>query len=369
MSQPHKPPSIDRPSLKVFSPETPTEESSVSANATQPPAITTDLTLSQIYETAFVPLWCRPRSLARKNELIYEGAIAWWKRLTGDPPLKQIDDFTTSRFVELLIQQKGRKRALLATATVRKVCGRIDHLLSFIGPKRRDRTGRKNLGLLDLPPAIEMPEADREPPHGDFTLAEVRAMWQACDRMSLPNNCGGVPASLWWRALLTVGVRTGLRIGEMMRLEYLDLAPPYIQVWAKNAKGRRGKKQYLTGEVLDAINAIRTPRRLIFECTWQRNPRWYLTLFKRLAEYAGLPADRRFGFHGLRKCHASLIAAEDQDGVAAAQASLGHTSSSTTRKHYVNAGVQDRIAAAAIERMPSMKPAQMSDDSRQMKLF
>lgn len=353
--------------LKVFAPQDGELGTREISGETQPPALHTNLTLSQLFEMAFQPLWCRSRGLSDKTDTLYREALEWWSKLTGDPPLSQIDDWTTARFTALLMQQPGRKSETISIATVRKHCQRIDTLLAFAGPKTRDRRGRKNLGLLELPPCVDLPEPEHDPPSGDFSVEEVQAMHAAAVQMTRP-QLDGVSAGEWWRAFLSVACCTGLRIGALMRLQYIDLQPPWVMVWAKNSKRKKGKKQYLSSEALAAVERIRTRRLLIFEFPgWEKNPRWIQVIFKRLAAAAGIPEERRFGFHGLRKLHASLIAGQEQDGVKAAQISLGHGSATTTKQHYVSGKVQDRLAAAAIDRLPSFasRSTRRDEDPRQ----
>lgn len=332
--------------------------------------INSSCTLTQLFDQAFEPLWCQSRSLSQGTRTLFREALGYWARLTGDPPIAKIDDWTTAKFSAAMRDQPGRKASKLSVATVRKHCARIDKLLAFAGPRTREPGGRKNLGLIELPPVVDMPAPDLDPPAGDFSLAEVQAMHDAAISMHSPRVAGVSPAA-WWRALLAVACSTGLRIGQLMRLQYVDLHPPHIMVWARNSKGRKGKKQYLSPEALAEINAIRTDRQLIFEFpNWERNPRWLQHLFKRLAAKAHIAAARRFGFHGLRKLHATLIAdgASGQDGVRAAQISLGHSSPDVTKQHYVSGSVQEKLAAAAIDRLPSIK-RKVDEDPRQKKLF
>lgn len=341
------------------------------ASKSEPPAKPHCLTLSQMYQQSFVPLWIRSQALSEKTELLYQQALAWWKKITGDPALANIDDFTTARFVEQLLLQPGRKHKHMAIATVRKHCAAIEKLLSFTGPKTREKHARKNLALLDSPPTVDRPSPDYDPPSGDFSFAEVQSLVGACASMQSPKIMGVAPEK-WWQALLVTAVYSGLRIGQLMRLEWSDLQAPFLMVPARSSKRRRGKKQYLPAHVIADLEAIRTTRRLIFEFpNWERNPRWLQMLFKRLAAAAGIPAERRFGFHGLRKCHATLIAdgAGEHGSVNAvqlAQQSLGHSSAGTTTQHYISGSVQEKLTAAAIERLPNPKP---QIDTRQKMLF
>lgn len=360
-------PTAARPGLRVWTPADEIEDEKETGGGGE---LGADSTLSELFERAFEPLWIRGQGLDRKTSQIYRDALAWWRKLTGDPPLRSIDEWTTSSFVAELLRQPGRKRSTISVATVRKHCASIDSLLAFAGPRTRDRKGMKNRDLVKLSPRCDKPRPDFAPPDGDFTLAEVQAMFAAANVMRSPQVKGVEPAA-WWRALLTVAVHTGLRIGQLMRIEYSDVSPPWLQVRSSCSKGRRGKRQYLSAAALEQIEAIRTNRKRIFEFpNWERNPRWAQELLKRLAKAAGIPESRRFGFHGFRKCHASLVASQETDGslgMMAARMSLGHSTMATTLDHYVNGKVQESFAAAAIDKLPSPKPTRKAD-TRQLSL-
>lgn len=310
--------------------------------------------LTQIFERAFLPLWIRPLGLDPKTIKLYREALAHWERITGDPPLAEITDYTTSKYATELLELPGRKGPTLAIGTVRKHCSRIDKLLGFCGPKLRTKKGRRNLGLLELPPVCDSPHADHQPPAGDFTLEEVMALCDACEFAQESGCILEISPPRFWRTLIIVGFYSGLRISELMGLEYNDLQGAAITVWAKTSKGRKGKRQPLHPDALAAIEAIRTPREKIFPWRgWPKTKRWVHTLFKRIVIKAGIPPHRQFGFHGLRKAHATIIADQEQSS-GVAQISLGHAHGSTTTTHYVAGRVQDRILASAINRLPSL---------------
>lgn len=336
-----------RPTLRLFVREADAHETPLDEISDM------DLTLRQIYEKYFIPLHVKPKALSSGTSQIYTDALDKWEALTPNPPISQIDEFTTAEFVAALLSQPGRKGETLAIATVRKHCKQINKLLTFCGPKTPEKHGRKNLRIVSEPPFCDMPDADQEAPYGDFTLEEVRAMFAACHKMTRP-NVEGVPPGDWWRALIVVAVCTGLRIGHLMRLEWIDLHPPFITAWARSGKKRKGKRQYLTAEALEELDNIRTVRRRIFEFPgWDNSSRWLHRTFKKLLRHAGIPAERQFGFHGFRKLHSGLVG--ETSGVQAAQQSLGHASDATTKRHYLPMRVQDKLAAQAIEQMPRLR--------------
>lgn len=340
----------------------PTEETAAGDAAGEGDEVGPHSTLTELYERAYRPILIEGQGLHSRTARVYADALTWWREITGDPPLATLDARVTSKFVAEMLRQPGRRHKTLAVGTVRKHVAQIDSLLRFAGPADRSRRGRYNLGLVPLPPPIDRPRADLAPPAADFTWAEIEAMCSAASKMKAPRKLP-CPAPAWWRSLVIVAVYTGLRMGQLFSLRYADFSPPWIVVHAADSKGRRGKRQYLRPEAVDAIERIRTKRELIFEChSWAcGNPRNLQALLKRLETLAGIPAARQFGFHGFRRSHATLLAETADDGRAgllAAQMSLGHSTGATTLDHYVAGRAQERITATAIDRLPALGRAE-----------
>lgn len=340
--------------LRVYAP--PTD----AADDAAPPPLSAHDPLSVVFARGFVPLWIDSQGLDRKTKTQYADALGWWARLTGDPPVSLIDDYMVSQFVADLMQQSGRLGPQMSKSTVRKHCGHLAKLIAFCGPRSRAKGDRKNLGLVPTPPVPERPRADVRPPTDVFTVAELRQLLAAADRMTAP-RLAGVAAPDWWRAMLHVAWVSGLRINALLRLEWRDIAPvegggAWLTSRPELAKGRKGARRWLPPGVARELEQIRTGRRLVFG--WS-DRRWIytrsLTLLRRLQTLAGLPAERRFGWHGIRRAHATALAAQSlhQGGMSVAQVSLGHSDLATTAM-YVAGDVQTALARAAVERLPDL---------------
>lgn len=337
-------------SLKVYDPDGKCGDQGLTAAST----------LSELFELAYLPIVCDGRLLDAKTIRLYREAVAWWRRLTDDPPLRQITDEVAAAFVKALESQPGRKSERLAIATVRKHAIVIDTLIRFAGPRKRTRVGRHNRELLAAPPWVEIPRPDVQPVVAVWSAAEITALLGAVGSMPSP-RLDDLPPGEWWRSLIEVAVYTGLRISQLMGLRYEDVWQDGDRTWiavrAGVSKGRRGKVQFLSPPALAAVERIRSARPLIFaHPSWPRNPRYLQVCLKRLASCAGVPAARRFGFHAFRRTHATLLALScgaDGRGWETAQASLGHASLSTTRDYYGAQSAQDTLLAAALCRLPA----------------
>ncbi len=146
--------------------------------------------LSTFYKEQFLPLWIHGRQLDAKTEANYRQSIAWWSRLTSDPPLDQITDHTVASFIATLCKQPGRSSTMMMSS-VAKHCRNVDTVLQMAGP--RSRSNRRGQGLIGEPPFFDAPRVDQEPPSGDWTIEEVWAMYLAADGMTVPTIDGVDP--------------------------------------------------------------------------------------------------------------------------------------------------------------------------------
>lgn len=319
--------------------------------------LSAQMTLSQFFDAAFVPLRIEGRQLDEQTRDSYQESMRWWVRLTDDPPLKELTDFTCAKFMATLAKQPGRNDSQrMAGYTLKKHARQIQTVIQFAGPRRGDRRGRANQELIDRPPYLEAPRVSREPPKSDYTLAELRQILATCDTMKRPRIDGVKPCD-WWQSLIEVALYTGLRRGALMQLEYSMLEDSLLRIPARISKGRRGKIQYVHPDALKAIERIRTDRCVIFQWpNWPANSRGLNDMLRRLVLRAGLPDSRWFGFQGFRRAHLTLLAeVSGHDGMAVAQASAGHSAPSITRQHYVNGDAQLRMVARQIERIPMLR--------------
>ena len=313
-------------------------------------------TLSEFHESHFVPLWIQGRQLDAKTEASYGHSIAWWSRLTGDPPLDQITDHTVASFIASLCKQPGR-RGTMMMSSVAKHCRNVDTILQMAGP--RSRNNRRGQGLIGEPPFFDAPRVDQEPPSGDWTIEEVRAMYLAADGMTVPTIDGVDPVD-WWRTLICLAYYTGLRCSALMSVEYSMIDNEWINVPARLSKRRKGKRQYLHPEAIEHIDGIRRERAIIL--AWPQLPTTKRTVYRRFRELqsvAGITVSRRWAFQSFRKTHLTMLAGlslELEQGLAVAQQSAGHSNRAVTTGHYISGDVQERMVAAAIKRMPSPMP-------------
>jgi site-specific recombinase XerD len=159
----------------------------------------------------------------------------------------------------------------------------------------------------------------------------------------------GIPASLWWRALLLLCYDTGSRCTEAVSLRWRCVKPGAVLFIAEDRKGRRAdiyrEVSEQTAAAMEAIRGSRGPGDLVFP--W---PRSHTYLWKRLAiilKRAGLPAGRRDKFHKIRRTTASYYEAAGGD----AQTLLDHSSRAVTQKYLDPRIVRQKAAPDVLPRV------------------
>jgi len=325
--------------------------------------LSSSMTLCEFFEAYVAKSWLKERHDSAKTMGLYRDALKHWKHFTGDPPLKQIDDFHTAEFIGGLFTLPGRGAEFMAPATVDKHRRAIQTCLRLAGP--RNEKAKKGQRLLSEVPFLEPVHLDDPDVDDDFTLAEIEKILAVCHLMRLPKLPGVKPVN-WWQSLIILAFNTGERRGALLGVTYADLTfderrgallcfPRTIR------KGQRKRNKVpLNAAALQAIEKIRTPRELIFPWkNWPKNTKWFETNWKRLLAMAGIPEERQFGIHSIRKTTGTAVFNLNP---AAAQLLLGHSDMATTQKFYVNQGV---VRAAVDE----LQQPEFDPDPQQLALF
>jgi integrase len=145
----------------------------------------------------------------------------------------------------------------------------------------------------------------------------------------------------FWRAAILIAVETGLRIGDIVQLEWDCFSLTHIEVWTD--KRDKKVKLKMSAKLRKAIMGIpKEDEEFVFpeermrylppsEGGWGTRT-WFATTFKRMMERFGID-DKTF--HCLRVTHASSRKAKGEDIEQIAK-DLAHSSSATTTKHYIS---------------------------------
>ncbi len=318
--------------------------------------LTPQMTLAALWQQHYKPIYLAARGVTPETLNEYQQSIDYWVRFTGDPPLESITDRDTLAFVEGLAQLRGKKiGAKMGRNTVAKHCRHVQPILDLAGP--RGPHNRRGLSLLADVPFIDRPRGYKKPPEDAYTLAEAQQIVTACQVARLP-RLDGMPAPTWWRGVFLFASYTGLRIGTLLKLDFDWIEGDWLVVPPLGYKRSEPKRFYLNAAARQVIEAITHPvRKRVFP--W---PHVKGTLYDQCAAIvvaSGLPAHRRFRFHGFRKLFATETA---ELNPLVAQMALGHASMRTTQEHYL----ASRLQVRTLDQLPKLDPL---DDPRQGRLF
>lgn len=313
----------------------------------RPPLLSSAMTLTEFASAFFFPV-CRESQQASQRTLDLDRmALRMWALYTGDPPMVQIDQAACAQFVKQLVKRPGQKgRETISPNTVRKLCCHLQTILDRAGPRtRRNRLGQ---GLFaEEPPYLERPKKRVKEATDNFTLNEIGAWLEQCALAQATDSLMGLDPARWWTALVVFIYNTALRIDTAMRLTWAMLdhnEPDWLDVPASIYKGgQHGLKLFVNRPARAAIEAIGSRGRFDQVFPWRNWPAsqgWLQKLRRRMLAAAGLPAHRRFGFHGLRKALSNWVAPQNW---ALNKIILGHRPNDVTIESYVNPQVMRDI--------------------------
>lgn len=309
------------------------------------------ISLSQFIDRFVIAVWLPERRASAKTICCYRESRDYWREFTGDPALDAIDDFTTSTFLQKLYALPGRapkgQTKDASPYTIRKHVQNIQTCLCLAGP----RTGkhRKAQRLIDEAPFLERPRIDRGEVDDNFTLDEIGQILEGAEHMRVP-KIAGIPAPAFWRALATLAYNTAERRYALLHVDQPACGAVEIVFPRGIRKGRALTHRVPLNEwARAAIESIRTDRKLLFPWPYSETEREKLRYFgrcwERLLTHAGIPEERRFGLHGLRKATATEMAAYDP---MAAIMTTGHQQWSTFQRYYAGR----KIKAEGLGKLP-----------------
>lgn len=179
------------------------------------------------------------------------------------------------------------------------------------------------------PNVRDLPEIQREPVA--LTPGQVADLLMAASRLRY--SIAGIPAAAWWTALFLTLYDTGWRVSAARSLRWADVreTDATLLVRGEYQKTLKDSRRRVAADTLNAIVAIRHPvRTLVFP--WDRCRTHFWALSRKIFLAAGLPDDRRYRCHAIRRTHGTLVAAALGDFKGAE--SLQHANVATFRRHY-----------------------------------
>lgn len=311
----------------------------------------TEMTLSDVFRMYYVPM-CVRRGLDDKTISEYRRSVDYWEELLGSPKLgDRIGEEQIELFKRGLASQPGKRPGtLMSQNTLRKHLRQIQPVIALAGPK--DSKNKKGLGILQEIPDLEIPQEDYRWAEDTFSLEEIQK-WLEASRRQQYADISGVKARIWWELLIRFLYSTGVRIGTLlvMKWHWVNWDNRFVQL----EKHPGVKSAYLLPLNHQATETLRTmrdvspytrPDDLIFR--WDMHERTLWTYAKRQLEQAGIPVERQYSFHALRKHFGSTVAA--QNPMAATKA-LGHSDPAITARYYMNRKI---LLDNIIEELPQL---------------
>jgi integrase len=322
-----------------------------------------DLTLREFFEASYRPLKLlakSPRTSVDYSSNLSVFAAFFCERcrdrgeMVREPRLSDLSDELLAEAMAWQLA-RGRKAAT------------VNHLYRVVKSLWRFARRRKLIATLpDLDPISEPRVEPRT-----WTAADYQRIVAATAGQQ--GAIAGIPAHLWWRALILTIVDTGARITAAMRVRLadLDLERSEILLRSQNQKHRADQRIELQPAVASALEATLaygqgvtidgsdSGRQWLFpwpyDCTntgdhWQTLRRRY----KRMLRRAGLAYDSKHLFHNLRRFTATVVA--DARGVEAARDLLGHSDASVTQRYLDRAQMRTRRSAVGVIPTPDLKP-------------
>lgn len=137
---------------------------------------------------------------------------------------------------------------------------------------------------------------------------EIELVYESINRETMPVDA--IPGKKFWLALLLVIWDTGERIGAVMAIEWecVDLKTGWVRFPAEDRKGARDDNALpIAADTVAALSAIKprgySPSQKVFR--WPYSSTYIYNRLARIMVRAGLPNNRLYKFHVLRKSVAS----------------------------------------------------------------
>jgi integrase len=285
------------------------------------------MTLTTFLDTIYVPLRLRGRS--QESVRLLRHSITQFSRWLGrDATLDDLEDLVVSQWLTAMAAKKSPN----SVARERSGILAIWNLAQ----------GR---GLVRLRPTVAPELVPQSTPRA-FTVEELARL---ADSAKLAWGwVGPVPASVFFPALIAVGLETGERISAILNTPRHCWQRPTLVVPAGVRKGRRQERVYeLSPEASDLVDAVsRHEGPTVF--WWVASDTALRKRWKTITRRAGLGDGRDVQFHALRRSTASHLAAAGLD----ATSYLGHSTDRITRRSYLDPRVVDSRRPKAWQSLP-----------------
>lgn len=240
-----------------------------------------------------------------------------------DDPIARIDQDDIEAFMARL------RRSGLAPKTIRNIHGSLHTV--FAHAVRKKKLGRNVVGLVEPPAKVDSPDIHF------LTLAELQAVIRA-----VPS---GTDWSEWETALYTTAAMTGMRMGELLGLQWgdVDWTAQKIRIrraWVSNEMGtpksrRSSRAVPMVAAVVAALDQLSksthygSDEDLVFGNVYSGVPPARSTVGNRFRTRLAEAGVRHLRFHDLRHTYGTLMAASGVP-MRTLQELMGHRNLETT---------------------------------------
>lgn len=283
--------------------------------------------LTEFLENVYVPL----KRISEQTESLYRLTIAeYGKSLGRDPTIGDLEELKVAAFLAKRVRERK-------PATAAKDRSQIRAMWELAARRK----------LVDEWPTIQRIRVPERVPEAWMT-EEMEAILESASKET--SSYDGIPAALWWRAVILVCYDSGERIGAVTSARWCDVRGSRILFVAETRKGgRRDILCQLKPQTVESLNAIRIGRvdgDRIFP--WPRSKGYLWRRLEIILKRAGLPHGRSCKFHKIRKTTASYSEAAGLS----AQEVLDHSDPKVT-KRYIDPRIVVRRSAADV--LPTLR--------------
>jgi site-specific recombinase XerD len=269
--------------------------------------------LIEFFENVYAPL--RLRGKSENTTRLYHCTLrSFDKFLQRRATLEDLDDLVVSRFL-------AKRAAERSAFTAEKERTQILSLWRFACDR----------GAVSTRPCVPPATLPERIPTA-WTIEQIRSLIRATDKEV--GDVDKVPASLYFRALVSVLWETAERVGAIMGVQVLDYQQGTLLVRAEYRKGRKRDKLYSlsleTQHLVEQVCRGKKPSQAIFSWGKAKTHLWHS--FGRIVKRAGLDGGRKTKFHMIRRSSATWFAANGGD----ATAMLDHSSPRIAKAYYVD---------------------------------
>lgn len=269
------------------------------------------MTIIAFFQNKFLAI--KPATSRRTIQLYHSSIRKLLQHLGREPTLDDLNDETIGGYLAVLF------RSDLSAASVNK---ERSHLCAIWRLANR-------LGLVETWPLIQrFTEPEKVPKALSINdLRQLRISFR-----TLQGKTGGIPNSDVIRAVFDIQYTTAERIGAVSQLRWSDIDGQTIVFRVETRKcGRKSLVKSVPSWVSDSLEPLKVSGSSDLFPGCHGTTKLHL-LYDRLFKRAGVSRPKYKSSHLLRSTHATFLHAAGGD----ATASLGHASSKTTRKSYLD---------------------------------